>query len=160
VQNGNITVHYEARPPDAHELAQAQKLAAARGEEVHIFGDDAAGRSYPGIDGTIGNPKRPMQLKFVPSTTDATAARAMAQGALEHAQHTGMKNVEVFIEVEGKTRAQVAAAWNGPLTGNSPPPLGATIDGNAVKRIEIQAADGRMEVVFDPGTGSYSFNNL
>ncbi|QSQ23333.1 annexin [Pyxidicoccus parkwayensis] len=160
VQNGNITVHYEARPPDAHELAQAQKLAAARGEEVHIFGDDAAGRSYPGIDGTIGNPKRPMQLKFVPASTDASAARSMAQGALEHAQHTGMKNVEVFIEVEGRSRADIAAAWNGPLKGNSPPPLGATIDGNAVKRIEIQAADGRMEVVFNPATGAYSFNNL
>ncbi|WP_164000536.1 annexin [Pyxidicoccus caerfyrddinensis] len=160
VKNGNITVHYEARPPDAHELAQAQKLAAARGEEVHIFGDDAAGRSYPGIDGTIGNPKRPMQLKFVPASTDVSAARSMAQGALEHAQHTGMKNVEVFIEVEGKTRAQVAAAWNGPLKGNSPPPLGPTLDGSSVKRIEIQAADGRMEVVFDPATGAYSFNNL
>lgn len=160
VKQGNITVHYEARPPDAHELAQAQKLAAARGEEVHIFGDDAAGRSYPGIDGTIGNPKRPMQLKFVPASTDASAARSMAQGALEHAQHTGMKNVEVFIEVEGRTRADIAAAWNGPLKGNSPPPLGPTVDGNAVKRIEIQAADGRMEVVFDPKTGSYSFNNL
>jgi type III secretion translocon protein HrpF len=160
VPNGNITVHYEARPPDTHELNQAKKLATARGEEVHIFGDDAAGRSYPGIDGTIGNPKRPMQLKFVPASTDASAARSMAQGALEHAQHTGMKNVEVFIEVEGKTRAQVAASWNGPLTGNSPPPLGPTLDGSSVKRIEIQAQDGRMEVVFDPGTGAYSFKNL
>src|SRR6185437_14036382 len=88
--NTKVYLHFE-RPAlglgyDPVEVAQADRLQAATGEEIHVFGKDAMGRDYAGIDGTIGDPRRPMQLKRAGAADGPSGVRLKAQEALAAAR--------------------------------------------------------------------------
>jgi hypothetical protein len=145
-----ITIHYEKAPPSAEEIAQAKALQKRTGEEIHLFGDTPAGQSYPGIDGTIGDPPRPLSLKQARTGANAGAARAWAQRALEAAREHGYSHVEVQIEVTDHTVAEVKAAWETPPGKVHHDPLKPYFDSaGTVERIVIKAKDGVWEPLAD-----------
>jgi hypothetical protein len=138
-----VTLHYEKTPPGKREVAQAARVAARTGEEVHCFGDTASGNQYPGIDGTIGSPPRPLSLKDAVPEARANLARKMAADALEAAKDNGYSHVEVHIDMPGKTVQQVKAAWDAaPLLGTDPIP-GPAFEGSIIAKIVVWCSDGR-----------------
>jgi type III secretion translocon protein HrpF len=159
-----ITIHYEASIPEPHEILQAKNLQTARGEPVVLFGDDATKSSYPGIDGTIGDPPRPMQLKRTPDPdlsrgNTAWAARSQAMAALEKAKKHNIRDVELYIESPQWTRAELQANWSKPDATSVETP-GPVFDQDYISRIEIAAKDGRMEVLLNADGVTYTFRNL
>ncbi len=138
----NVWIHYETAPPGPHEIAHAQMIAAKTGEPVHLFGDTAAKISYPGIDGTIGNPPRPLSLKSHSVDAIANSARFAAQEALAKAKAHRYSQVEVEIWMPGKTVAEVRAAWDvkADLPGAHDP--GPYFEGTTIAKITIRGSDG------------------
>lgn len=141
-REGNITIHYESVPPDPAEIAAAQRIAARTGEEVHVFGDSASNVTYPGIDGTIGVPARPLSIKAHSAEANTGSARFAAQEALTKANNHGYTQVEVEISIPGKSVEEVKAGWNIGPTRPGDHPLGPYYQGTTVSKITIQCADG------------------
>ncbi|WP_208729635.1 eCIS core domain-containing protein [Corallococcus exercitus] len=153
----------EARMGD-HEIQQASEIQERSKETVVLFDNNAAGVSYPGIDGTIGSPPRAIQLKYIKPTSAApdapdASARSAAMAALEKARNAGFNEVEVYIKPEGKSMEAVQAGWGGPLSsdgGGPPRQVGDVFENQIIKLIEIQCSNGVMRVEFVNGT--YVFN--
>ena len=78
---GDVHTRSNDKPPA--EVDQGLRLNKNTGERVDLFGDD-----YPGIDGTIGQPPRPLQLKAVPATEGIENIPRVAGDALKKAQRT------------------------------------------------------------------------
>ena len=162
--NGSATVwiHYERTADRSRvspvELAQAERLAAASGEEVHFFATDPQGQQYPGIDGTIGNPRRPMQLKGA-DATKVNSNRFQAQEALQKAVNAGISHVEVYIEDLARTPAQVEAEWPRDMVdtqGNSRRP-GSVFDGDVIASITVSCAGGDRIQITQTGPITFIF---
>ncbi len=137
-----VTLHFENKPPGAHEIAQAIEIAARTGEEVHLFGDTVNGIDYPGIDGTIGNPPRPLSLKAAVPEANANLARKMASDAMRAARDSGYTHVEVHIEMPGRSIAQIKAAWDAPPPLPTDPLPGPALEGDVIAKVVVRAADG------------------
>jgi hypothetical protein len=138
----NVWIHYEATPPAAAEVAHAQVIAAETGQPVHLFGDTASKISYPGIDGTIGNPPRPLSLKSHSTGAIANSARFAAQEALIKAKTHGYSQVEVDISMPGKTVAEVKAAWDVKPDIEGAHDLGPYYEGTTIAKITVRCSDG------------------
>jgi hypothetical protein len=149
-REGKVWIHYEARPPLREQIDHAKLIAEKTGETVHLFGDTASGIDYPGIDGTIGSPPRPLSLKTHGVDANAPSARFAAQQALLKAKTHGYTQVEVRIRMPGKTRAEVEAAWN--VKGDKPGAhdLGPYYEGDVIARIVIDCSDGAWIVPKGP----------
>jgi hypothetical protein len=106
VQQGgkDVWTRWNDKPPA--EIDQGLRLNAKTGEKVELFGDD-----YPGIDGTIGDPPRPLQLKSVPASNAIDDITRSAETALQKAHANGFSKVEVSIEAPGRTVKQVREAF-------------------------------------------------
>jgi hypothetical protein len=164
VPDSKVTLHWEGRftkktssnpygmPWPEHEIRQAVELARRTGEEIHLFGDTASGHSYPGIDGTIGNPPRPLSLKNAVESARPNLARKMAGDALIEAKQSGYSHVEVHINMPGRTVAEIKVAWDAPSPVRTDPIPGAAFEGSTVARIVVQAKDG-MWTIDPPLTG-------
>jgi hypothetical protein len=134
----NIEVRYENKPPSQKEIAQAQDLARNTGEHVTLFGDTPAGIDFPGIDGTIGIPPRPLSLK----NAAPEWARWHAQEAIAKAADHGYSKVTVHLRVRGAL-AEAIARWD------SPPPKGKkapTFRKGIIAEILLHADDGSMSM--------------
>jgi hypothetical protein len=148
---GGVTMRWTNRQP-VTELPFAQEIAAQTGERVELFGDTATGRDYPGIDGVIGDPPRPLQLKTADPNANANFARWQAEEAFIKAQREGYSHVEVRIRMPGSTRAQVRAAWDGPPPDPSMVSGRTVFDGTrTVARYVVHCSDGVL--VLDPPAG-------
>ena len=137
-----VWVHYETQPPSAAEIAHAVAIAERTGEPIHLFGDTASKISYPGIDGTIGNPPRPLSLKSHSVQANAGSARFAAQEALLKAKTHGYSQVEVEISMPGKTVAEVKAAWDVKPDIEGAHDLGPYYEGTTIAKITIRCSDG------------------
>ncbi|MEX5307026.1 hypothetical protein RF644_14870 [Kocuria sp. CPCC 205258] len=123
-QGDNVSIRYNKERPTPKEIAEAKQLAAKTGEHIELFGD-----SYQGIDGTIGTPPRPLQLKGY-TTTDPAEIVRMAQKAQLNAQGAPYTRVEVSIDAPGITKAQAREAFSAvdPKT---------VTDGTTVSRVRV-----------------------
>ncbi|NNB92911.1 DUF4157 domain-containing protein [Corallococcus exiguus] len=139
---------------EKHEVQQASELQTHSKEAVVLFASDAAGNSFPGIDGTIASPPRPIQLKYLKPTFEDSASRGTAMGALERARNAGINHVEVYIKADGKSMEAVQAGWGGPLKSDTKDPrlVGDVFENQIIKLIEIHCSDGVMQVEFVNGT--------
>jgi multisubunit Na+/H+ antiporter MnhB subunit len=133
VQQGgkDVWARWTDKPPA--EVPQAERLNAKTGERVEVFGDD-----YPGIDGTIGHPPRPLQLKSVPATEPIPEIPRVAGDALDKANANGFSRIEVSIEAPGRTVKQVQEAFEASKR--------AFTDSKGVARVRVWCDDG----VFEP----------
>jgi hypothetical protein len=138
-----VTLHYESKPPGKSEIAQAVELSKRTGEPIHLFGDTASGIDYPGIDGTIGDPPRPLQLKAAVPQAHPNLARKMAGDALSAAKQAGYTHVEVHIDMPGSKIADIKAAWDAPPPVSTDPLPGPAFEGSVIARIIVHAADGK-----------------
>lgn len=110
-----VTIQYEKADPLTTDVGKVEfehaKLIQTRtGEPVHLFGDTPSGKTYPGIDGTIGEPPRPLQLK---NLADPSYLKVHASDAFEAAAKHGYDKVEVHLRVKDSTIAEIKAAWEG-----------------------------------------------
>jgi hypothetical protein len=144
VADSRVTLHYENEEgrPSQNEINQAVDVSKRTGEPVHLFGDTASGIKYPGIDGTIGEPARPLSLKSAVPQAHPNLARQFASDALDAAKRTGYTHVEVRIDMPGSTIAQIKAAWDGPPPRATDPIPGPAFEGSVVARIIIHGSDG------------------
>jgi Domain of unknown function (DUF4157) len=102
-RGGNVSARWDNVEPSLKEVGEAKRLADKTGEHIELFGDN-----YQGIDGTIGKPPRPLQLKGdVAPNADPVA---MAQEALKNAKGHYTR-VEVSIEAPSVTQAQARQAF-------------------------------------------------
>jgi hypothetical protein len=127
----DVETRWNDTPPA--EVDQGLRLNAKTGEPIKLFGDD-----FPGIDGTIGKPPRPLQLKAVPATEGVENIPRVAGDALKKARAHGFSRVEVSIEAPGRTVAEVKAAFKANPT--------AFTDSTGVSRVRVWCSDG----VFEP----------
>ena len=126
--------------PSGKEIGEATRLNQRTGERVDLFGD-----TFPGIDGTIGRPPRPLQLKGVPASEGIENIPRVAGEALENARGHGFSRVEVSVEAPGRTVAQVREAFvKNPTPWTKDP--GRLTRGTGVTRVRIWCDDG----VFEP----------
>jgi hypothetical protein len=109
---------------------------------VHLFGDTASKISYPGIDGTIGNPPRPLSLKSHTFDAIANSARFSAQEARAKGKAHGYSQVEVEISMPGKTVAEIKAAWDVKPGIPGAHDLGPYYQGSTIAKITIVCSDG------------------
>jgi len=154
VKDSNVFLHWEGRwkrsaanpdgmPWTEAEIKQAVELSKRTGEEVHLFGDTPRAGDYPGIDGTIGNPPRPLSLKASGVGSRPGHVRWSAGQALAKAKASGYSKVEVHIDAPGHTVAQIKAAWDLPSPVATDPAPGPAFEGDLVAKIIIQAKDGQ-----------------
>lgn len=134
---GNVRIRFNEVPPSATEITQAKGIAQATGEPVELFGD-----GFGGIDGTIGRPPRPLQLKGPPQAgqAGATAVYDSAVVAHEKAVRFGFRDVETQITAPNVTRAEVAAEFA--RQGNP----ASYIGGGAVRRVIVYCKNGEIYV--------------
>jgi hypothetical protein len=137
-----VWIHYETVPPAAVEIAHGKAIAARTGEIVHLFGDTASKVTYPGIDGTIGTPPRPLSLKSHSAGANAASARFAAQQALLKAKLHGYSQVEVEIAMPGKTVSEVKAGWGVKPDIHGAHDLAPYYEGTTIAKIIIQCSDG------------------
>ncbi len=138
----NVTLHFENEPPAKHEIDQAIGISRRTGEVVHLFGDTPVGIDYPGIDGTIGEPPRPLSLKRAVAAAHPNIAKQMAGDAQVSASKAGYTHVEVRVDVPGSTIAEIKAAWDGPPPRPTDPTPDSAFNGEVISRVIIRAADG------------------
>lgn len=149
-QVGDITLRYEGRAagggrPSAAEISQAQDVARATGEPVEVFGDTVMGNDYPGIDGVIGSPPRPLSLKQSNGAANVGYARVHARDALTLARGAGYSHVEVHIHMYGSTVAEIQAALRGvPANPRGTGPLFDAQD--TIAKYVFHGADGSFTV--------------
>jgi hypothetical protein len=129
-RGGNVSTRWDNAESSLKEIGEARRLARETGEHVELFGDN-----YQGIDGTIGKPPRPLQLKG--DVKPGADAVGMAQEALKNAKGHYTR-VEVSIEVPAVTRAQARQAFAkvDPST---------ITDGVTVSRVRVWCKDGVYE---------------
>jgi hypothetical protein len=141
-EGGNVRTRWnDTEPPTGlgrsspDEIAQAQAIAGYTGEPIELFGN-----TYRGIDGTIGRPPRPLQLKGVPQRGPAGAAEVYRSAvvARDKAIRAGFNDVEVRITAPNVTRAELAAEFARPTNP------GVYYDGQGVRRIVIHCAGGEV----------------
>ena len=146
-----VVVRYESRPGSVvpEDVQFGSEIARQSGEPVELFGDTPRGLDYPGIDGVIGNPPRPLSLKRGAAGAHPNYARWASEEAYAAATRAGYSHVEVHVQMHGHTRAQVQAAWD------APPPLAEQVAGRelfgngTVARIVVHCSDG-LHVVEPP----------
>ena len=139
-RRGNVLVRYETRPPSDAEVAQGQAIARRTGEPVEVFGDTPAGRNYPGIDGVIGEPARPLSLKESLGRDNVGYVRVHAVDALANAQTHGYSHVEVQISMRDSSVSEIQAAWRAPATERG---AGDVFNpGNTISKIVVTGSDG------------------
>jgi len=143
---GDVRTRWNDKPPK--EVDEGLRLSKNTGERVDLFGDD-----FPGIDGTIGQPPRPLQLKAVPANVGVENIPRVAGDALEKALAKGFSRVEVSIEAPGRTVAEVKAAFEANPPGTMTPQgkVGPFIDpartfNKGTSRVRVWCKDG----VFEP----------
>ncbi|MGH3901552.1 MAG: DUF4157 domain-containing protein [Pseudonocardiaceae bacterium] len=153
IRGTKVTLHYERTPPGNHEISQAVELSRRTGEEIHLFGDNASGHNYPGIDGTIGSPPRPLSLKNAVPEAHPNLARKMADDARQAAKDAGYTHVEVHINMPGSKVADIKAAWDSKPPLPTDPLPGPAFEGSVVAKIVIQAAEGQTWTLTPPLTG-------
>jgi hypothetical protein len=150
---GDIIVRYNEQMPGEHEIAQAQEIFNRTREPIELFGDTASGNQYRGIDGIIGNPPRTLSLKHGGVEAHANYARFAAEQAYQAAQTHGYSHVEVHIRMEGKTVAEIRAAWDMPPPQATQQAGGTVFDAaGTIARYIIQGTDG-VWVVEPPLSG-------
>ncbi|MDT7797384.1 MAG: hypothetical protein QOI78_817 [Actinomycetota bacterium] len=137
IPGSKVSIHYDSKTPTLREIAQAVDLSKRTGEEIRLFGDD-----YPGIDGTIGDPPRPLQIKNAVKQAHPNLARKMAGDALQEAKDAGYTHVEVHIDLPGSKIAEIQAAWDGPPPRASDPIPGPAFEESVVAKIVVHGADG------------------
>jgi len=152
-----VTIHYEKTPPTEGEIAHAREIQARTGEPVHLFGDTPSGKSFPGIDGTVGEPPRALQLK---NLEDPGYLKVDAADAFQRAADHGYTNVEVHLRVKNSTVAEAKAAWDAPPAH----PRGAEIGWETrlrvarsklrLARVVVEAKDGVWVLVPPPTSPS------
>lgn len=127
---GGVRSRWNENPPSADEVAHAQQIARETGEPIELFGD-----AYQAIDGTIGRPPRPLQLKNPPQAGAAGATEVYRLGAeaRQNAIRTGFSDVEVRINAPNVSRTEVAAEFA--RRGNY-------VDDRGVRRIVVNCRDG------------------
>ncbi len=122
------------------EIAQCQRIADATGEPVSWFGDSPMGSDYPGIDGSIGAPPRPLSLKRAAAVPGPHDVPNQASSAIGAARATGYTHVEVHIMADGPM-AQIQAQWNAsrlrPILFD---------DMATIARYVLHCADGRVTI--------------
>ena len=128
-EGGGVSSRWNGNdPPDPVEIQQARMVAAATGEPVVLYGN-----SFAGVDGTIGNPPRLLQLKAAPDA--ATLVHVIAT-AKQNAQTHGDRGLEVHVDARGLTLAQAAAVLQAtPVT-----------PGAWLRRVTIHVAGGAVEL--------------
>ncbi|ADJ49060.1 hypothetical protein AMES_7235 [Amycolatopsis mediterranei S699] len=138
---GNVRIRYNELPPSNSEIAQAQGIARSTGEPIELFGD-----GFGGIDGTIGRPPRPLQLKGPPQAGQAGAAVAYESAVVAHekAVRFGFSDVETHITAPNVTRAEVAAEF---ARQGKP---ASYVGGGAVRRVVVYCKNG--EIYLPPST--------
>jgi len=151
---GDVRISYNRMPPAAHEIAQAQAIFNRTGEPIRLFGDTASGIQYPGIDGVIGEPPRPLSLKSGNPGANANYARWAAEQAYEAARTHGYTHVEVQIRMPGRTMAEIRAGWDAMPATPGQVAGGPYFDASqTVSQIVIEASDGII-TMNTPPTGA------
>ena len=142
-----VTIHYEKTPPDPTEIQHGQQIQSRTGEPVHIFGDTPSNQTYPGIDGTIGEPPRPIQFKDV---RGPQWLKVNAHDAFQNALKFRYSNVEVYLRIPESTVAEAKAAWDaepghprGAQVGWEPSLSGR---GLPLAKVIVEAKDGIWEI--------------
>ncbi|WP_168787632.1 hypothetical protein [Paraburkholderia aromaticivorans] len=130
VGSADVWTRWNEKPPA--EIDEGIRLNGKTGERIDLFGDD-----YPGIDGTIGQPPRPLQLKAVPASEDIANIPRVAGKALTNARNSGFSRVEVSIEAPGRTVEQVRDAF-----ARNPTKF---TDSTGVTRVRVWCDDGMFE---------------
>lgn len=146
----NISMRYQSKPPLETERSHAKRVQTYHSEPVVIFGDTRSGMTYPAIDGTIGSPPRPMQLKTFGTVLEPYAARDAAMGALEAAKKFNVRQVEVYMEFDRLSMEQIEAGWDRPggMSATQTPP-GPVFEGDFIAVIEIKCSNGVVRVRFE-----------
>jgi hypothetical protein len=139
-EGGNVTSHWNRARPN--EVPEGQRIAARTGEDVHLFGDQ-----YRGIDGTVGEPPRPLQIKAPTAAKGPAEVYANAAEARANAQAHNFRGVEVWIFADGQSVKDVAAAFaeqRAPVGKPDTPKMriGELVDGVYVRRIVVVCPDG------------------
>lgn len=142
--SGVVVEWNEHEPADNHEMKGADKLAAKEGP-VRFYGDN-----FPGIDGTVGDPPRPMQLKHIAEGVDNGLVRHRAAQALDKAAALNIPNVEVYVDAPNLDVADVQDHWNHPDPFDNRPPRPA-FSGNLVNKVVVWCKNGTL--VITPGAG-------
>jgi hypothetical protein len=132
VQQGGADVWARWNDVPPAEIGEGVRLNARTGERIDLFGD-----TFPGIDGTIGRPPRPLQLKHVPQSEAISNIPRVAEDALTKAREHGFSRLEVSIEAPGRTVAEVRDAF-----ARHPSKF---TDSVSVSRVRIWCKDGVYE---------------
>lgn len=130
-EGGNVTARWNGgddERPSAREIGEAKDVAAAMVEPVVLYGN-----SFGGVDGTIGNPPRLLQLKS--AQDGATLIRVIGE-AKQNAQTFGDRGLEVHVLATGLTLAQATDALRA-----SPVPFGSWL-----ARVVVHVQGGRFDV--------------
>ena len=147
---GNVILRYEGRAarggrPTPEEILQGQDVARSTGERVEIFGDTPMGNNYPGIDGVIGVPPRPLSLKRSRGVDQVGYARVHARDALTSAAGAGYSHVEVHVHMDGCTVAEIRAALDGvPANPRGAGPLFDAVD--TIAKYVFHGTDGTFMI--------------
>jgi hypothetical protein len=132
-EGDGVRVRFNESPPLGTEVTQAKLVAGQTGEPVELFGD-----GYRGIDGTIGDPPRPLQLKGPPASLGPAEVYRNAVVARTKAIKNGFSNVEVHIIADGLPKAHVAAEFAHPSVP------GTYLDGAGSGKVVIHCAGGEV----------------
>ena len=136
--DSDVWVRFDERPPSYREVVEAKRLSRHTGERVDLFGDD-----WEGIDGTIGHPPRPLQLKYVPEGQPSAEVLRVTGKAVEQAAKAHYTRVEVSVDAPGLTVKQVEQEF---LTAKSRATGEAGVDIHApVTRVRVWCKDGVYE---------------
>jgi hypothetical protein len=127
---GGVTSRFNKIAPD-YEVPQAKKIAARTGERITLFGDN-----YPGIDGVIGDPARPLQIKQPPPANGPAAVVEDAREAFTKASDHGYNQVEVHILAENLSVSEVRAKFLETLDSTR------FLDGKVLRRVVVWCKDG------------------
>jgi hypothetical protein len=142
-EGGNVRSRWNETPPDAaNEVAPAQHISSVTGEPIELYGD-----GYVGIDGQIGRPPRPFQLKSPPQAGRAGAVEVYRNAVVAYgkARDHGFMRVETHIRAANVTRAEVAAEFARPTAP------GVFNDGVHVSRVVVYCSDGVFVAPSGPG---------
>jgi hypothetical protein len=103
-EGGGVTARWNGaddQRPSEREIGEAKVVAAATEEPVVLYGNN-----FAGVDGTIGNPPRLLQLKSAPDAATLTTVIATAK---QNAQRHGDRGLEVHVVAQGLTMDQAMA---------------------------------------------------
>jgi hypothetical protein len=142
-EGGGVRTRWNKEKSDLKtEIEPAKHISSVTGEPIELFGD-----GYVGIDGQIGRPPRPFQLKAPPQAGRAGAVEVYrnAVEAYRKAVRSKFTRIETHIRAANVSRAEVAAEFARP----SAP--GQYIDGVHVNRVVVYCRDGVYVAPSGPG---------